>query len=187
MSRHVMSPSSVSHPHHQHRARARPEVAAPRLPSAENAKEGRRHVMCVRARQSAARSVVMPHVHSARPLVRRLRPSPRAVALGRRRGRGGGVVRPRARLTPRVTKQRRPNYTTPERAKRPPIRQCTPGPHPRSGFWFFLTRVLVCGKAFVRLRLVDLSRAPTGTFFREVNPPGSAEMARQNTRCTYGG
>ena len=53
-----------------------------------------------------------------------------------------------------------------------------PGKHPASGFCGFRTRRLVCEKRFVWLRLVDLSRTPIGTFFREVHP--GSEIARQN-------
>ena len=50
--------------------------------------------------------------------------------------------------------------------------------HPRSRFLISGPRNFILTKPRGSLRLVDLSRIPSGTFFREVHP--GSEMARQN-------
>ena len=51
-------------------------------------------------------------------------------------------------------------------------------PHPRPCFWFSPRWGVTWGETRISLGLVDLSRTPSGFFFREVHP--GSEMASQN-------
>ena len=51
-------------------------------------------------------------------------------------------------------------------------------PHPRRRFRFSPRRGFTCRRSRISLGLVDLSRTPSGTFFREAHP--GSEMASQN-------
>ena len=71
---------------------------------------------------------------------------------------------------------RQRSHGRPEAAmeRRSKVRRDTPG----RGFFYRLHLGLFGGQTRLRLRLVDLSRIPDGTFFRELHP--ASEMASQN-------